>query len=106
MSFTNVFTELRPRLKPYPGHFRRLVTSLLRNLARLLALRLRAWLTGRKLIVILPHPYSHVGTPPVQLSGKAEKSLLVPGRGPRFRLFFPLTGRLLPRQVSSSRFPA
>ena len=52
MSFTNVFTELRPRLKTYPGHFRLLVTSLLRNLARLLALRLRAWLTGRKLIVI------------------------------------------------------
>ena len=40
MSFTNVFTELRPRLKTYPGHFRLLVTSLLRNLARLLALRL------------------------------------------------------------------
>jgi len=52
MSFTNAFTELRPRLKPYPGHFRLLVTSLLRNLTRLLALRLRAWLTGRKLIVI------------------------------------------------------
>jgi len=52
MSFTNVFTELRPRLKTYPGHFRLLVTSLLRNLARLLALRLRAWLTGRELIVI------------------------------------------------------
>ena len=52
MSFTNVFTELRPRLKPYPGHFRLLVTSLLCNLACLLALRLRAWLTGRKLIVI------------------------------------------------------
>jgi len=52
MSFTNAFTELRPRLKPHPGHFRLLVTGLLRNLARLLALRLRAWLTGRKLIVI------------------------------------------------------
>ncbi len=52
MSFTRSFTELRPRLNPYPGHFRLLVTSLLRNLTRLLALRLRAALTGRKLIVI------------------------------------------------------
>jgi heptosyltransferase III len=52
MSLKSSFTELRHRLKPYPGHFRLLVTSLLRNLVRLLALRLRAWLTGRKLIVI------------------------------------------------------
>ncbi len=44
--------RVAPRLKPYPGHFRLLVTSLLRNLACLLALRLRAWLTSRKLIVI------------------------------------------------------
>ena len=41
MSFKSSFTELRHRLKPYPGHFRLLVTSLLRNLACLLALRLR-----------------------------------------------------------------
>jgi len=52
MSFKSSFTELRHRLKPYPGHFRLLVTSLLCNLACLLALRLRAWLTSRKLIVI------------------------------------------------------
>ena len=32
MGFTNVFTELHPA-QTYPGHFRLLVTSLLRNVA-------------------------------------------------------------------------
>ncbi len=52
MSLKGSLIELRQRLKPYPGHYRLLVTSFFCNLARLLPLKLRAWLTGRKLIMI------------------------------------------------------
>ncbi len=52
MGLTRIFTELRDRLKPHPGHFRSLLTSLLRNALALSGLRVRAWLTGSKLIVI------------------------------------------------------
>lgn len=44
--------QLRRRLKPYRGHFRRLTVGLLCNVVRLVGLRLRAWLAGRRLTVI------------------------------------------------------
>jgi len=49
---TQSITDLRRRLKPYPGHFRQLMLSVLRNLMYLSFLRLRCRLTGRRLIVI------------------------------------------------------
>ena len=44
--------ELRRRLKPHPGHLRKLVSSFARNAAKLAALRLRLGLGGKKLVVI------------------------------------------------------
>ena len=49
---TQSITDLRRRLKPYPGHFRQLMLSVLHNLMYLSFLRLRSLLTGRRLIVI------------------------------------------------------
>ena len=44
--------------------------------------------------MILPHPYSHVGTLPVQLSGKAESLYWFRDGVLDFVYSFPLTGRL------------
>jgi ADP-heptose:LPS heptosyltransferase len=44
--------ELRRRLRPFPGHFRQMSLRFVHNVGRLCLLRLRAWLTGRKLVVI------------------------------------------------------